>query len=109
MNSEQLLINKWRDLNSVQQQFVLDFVDFIAQKSLKSNQSQARVRRTAHGAGPSVRDAPPGANPLGLDRETPTPVSSRVKQWIDWTSDNPDESPGLPDEALSRDSIYSED
>jgi hypothetical protein len=78
MNSEQMLINKWRDLNSVQQQFVLDFVDFIAQKSLIENQSQ------------------------GL-------VSSRVKQWMDWASDNPDDSPGLPDEALSRDSIYSED
>lgn len=78
MNSEQLLINKWRDLNSVQQQFVLDFVDFIAQKSLIENQSQ------------------------GL-------VSSRVKQWMDWASDNPDDSPGLADEALSRDSIYNED
>jgi hypothetical protein len=78
MNSEQLLINKWRDLNSVQQQFVLDFVDFIAQKSLRENQSQGVV-------------------------------SSRVKQWMDWASDNPDDSPGLPDEALSRDSIYSED
>lgn len=78
MNSEQLLINKWRDLNSVQQQFVLDFVDFIAQKSLIENQSQGVV-------------------------------SSRVKQWMDWASDNPDDSPGLPDEALSRDSIYSED
>lgn len=78
MNSEQLLINKWRDLNSVQQQFVLDFVDFIAQKSLIENQSQGVV-------------------------------SSRVKQWMDWASDNPNDSPGLPDEALSRDSIYSED
>jgi hypothetical protein len=78
MNSEQLLINKWRDLNSVQQQFVLDFVDFIAQKSLIENQSQGVM-------------------------------SSRVKQWMDWASDNPDDSPGLPDEALSRDSIYSED
>ncbi|MBW4535279.1 MAG: hypothetical protein KME09_15190 [Pleurocapsa minor HA4230-MV1] len=78
MNSEQLLINKWRDLNSVQQQFVLDFVDFIAQKSLIENQSQGVV-------------------------------SSRVKQWMDWASDNPDDSPGLPDEALSRDSIYNED
>jgi hypothetical protein len=80
MNSEQMLINKWRDLNSVQQQFVLDFVDFIAQKSLPQNQSQARAQRT-----------------------------ERVKQWMDWASDNSDDRPGLPDEALNRDSIYSED
>jgi hypothetical protein len=81
MNSEQMLINKWRDLNSVQQQFVLDFVDFIAQKSLPQNQFQARAQQT-----------------------------ERVKQWMDWaSSDNTDDSPGLPDEALSRDSIYSED
>jgi hypothetical protein len=92
MNNEQMLINKWRDLNFVQQQEVLDFVDFIAQKSLLENQSQVRARRTAHGAG-----------------EAPAPVSSRVKEWMDWASDNPDDSPGLPDEALSRDSIYSED
>ena len=39
MNSEQLLIDKWRSLTSVQQQEVLDFVEFIAQKSLKENQS----------------------------------------------------------------------
>ncbi|MEL6579113.1 MAG: hypothetical protein AAFQ14_05145 [Cyanobacteria bacterium J06621_12] len=77
MNSEQLLINKWRDLNSVQQQEVLDFVDTIAHKSFMKNQIQVRARR--------------------------------VKDWIDWTEDNPDDSPGLPDEALSRDSIYSED
>lgn len=77
MNSEQLLINKWRSLTSVQQQEVLDFVDFIAQKSLKENQSRA--------------------------------IARRVKEWIDWAADNPDDSPGLPDEALSRDSIYSED
>ena len=76
MNSEQLLINKWRNLDTVQQQEVLDFVDLIAQKSLK-DRSQARARR--------------------------------VKDWIDWTADNADDSPGLSDEALSRDSIYSED
>jgi hypothetical protein len=92
MNSEQLLIDKWRGLNSVQQQEVLNFVDFIAQKSQQKNQSQVRARRTADGAGEAL-----------------TPVSSRVKDWMDWASDNPDDSPGLPDEALSRDSIYSED
>ena len=74
MNSEQLLINKWRNLDTIQQQEVLDFVDCIAQKSFKENQSQARARR--------------------------------VKDWIKWTADNPDDSPGLPDEALSRGSIY---
>ncbi len=77
MNSEQLLIDKWRGLNTVQQQEVLDFVDFIAQKSLKKNQSQLKAQR--------------------------------VKEWIDWASDNPEDSPGLPDEALSRDQIYIED
>ena len=77
MNSEQLLIDKWRGLNPVQQQEVLDFVEFIAQKSQLENRSQS--------------------------------IQRRVKQWLDWASDNPDDSPGLPDEALSRDSIYSED
>ena len=76
MNSEQLLIDKWRSLNLVQQQEVLDFVEFIAQKSVKEDRSS---------------------------------IERRVKQWLDWASDNPDNSSGLPDEALSRDSIYSED
>ena len=35
--------------------------------------------------------------------------AQRVQQWIDWATDNPDDSPRLPDEALDRDSIYSED
>ncbi len=74
MNSEQLLIDKWRSLTSVQQQEVLDFVEFIAQKSLKENQSGQRAQR--------------------------------VKKWLDWAEDNPLDSPGLPDEAVSRDSIY---
>ena len=74
MNSEQLLINKWRNLDTLQQQEVLDFVDRIAQKSLKENQYKARVQQ--------------------------------IGDWIDWTADNADDSPGLPDEALSRDSIY---
>ena len=77
MNSEQLLIDKWRGLNPVQQQEVLDFVDFIFQKSLRENQSQQRAQR--------------------------------VKEWIKWTSDNTSDSTGLPDEALTRDSIYNED
>ncbi len=77
MNSEQLLIDKWRSLSIVQQQEVLDFVDFIRQKSLRENQSHQRTQR--------------------------------VKEWIDWATDNPNDSPGLPDEALTRDSIYNED
>ena len=63
MNNEQLLIDKWRGLNPVQQQEVLDFVDFITKKSQQENQSQARAQR--------------------------------VKQWLDWARDNPDDSPGL--------------
>ena len=74
MNREQLLINKWRNLDTVQQQEVLDFVDRIAQESLKENQDKAKARQ--------------------------------IEDWIDWTANNPDDSPGLPDEALSRDSIY---
>lgn len=35
MNTEQLLIDKWRSLNLLQQQEVLHFVEFIAQKSVK--------------------------------------------------------------------------
>ena len=77
MNSEQLLIDKWRGLNPVQQQEVLDFVEFIAQKSQLENRSPIKQRR--------------------------------VKQWLDWVNDNPDDGSGLPDEALSRDSIYGED
>ncbi len=74
MNSEQLLIDKWRSLTSEQQQEVLDFVEFIAQKSLKDNESRQRTQR--------------------------------VKKWLDWAEDNLLDSPGLPDEAVSRDSIY---
>ena len=77
MNTEQLLIDRWRGLNSVQQQEVLDFVEFIAQKSQLEDRSLIRQRR--------------------------------VKQWLDWASDNPDRSSRLPDEAVSRDSIYNED
>ena len=76
MNSEQLLIDKWRSLSIVQQQEVLDFVDFLRQKSLRENQSQQR---------------------------------QLVKEWIKWASDNPQDSPGLPDDALTRDSIYNDD
>ncbi len=76
MNSEQLLIDKWRSLSIVQQQEVLDFVDFLRQKSLTENQSQQR---------------------------------QLVKEWIKWASDNPQDSPGLPDDALTRDSIYNDD
>lgn len=78
MNREQLLISKWRDLNSLQQQEVLDFVDLIAQKSFPGNIKLLQTEQ-------------------------------KVQKWLDWANDNPDDSPGLPDEALSRDSIYSED
>ena len=74
MNSEQFLINKWRGLTSVEQQEVLDFVEFMAQKSYSKNQLYQREQR--------------------------------AKKWLDWASDNPSNSPSLPDEALSRDSIY---
>lgn len=30
----------------------------------------------------------------------------RVKRWIHWAENHPKNSPGLPDVALSRDSIY---
>ena len=76
MISEQILIDKWRSLNKVQQQEVLDFVDSIEQRSSSENQLQKK---------------------------------RRVKEWLDWSGDNPHDSPGLPDEAVSRDSIYSED
>lgn len=44
-----------------------------------------------------------------LKKNQKSQKEQRVKEWLDWASDNPDDSPGLPDEALSRDSIYSED
>lgn len=77
MNTEQLLINKWRSLNSEQQRQVLDFVEFVAQESLFIDCSQIKQQR--------------------------------VRQWLDWAGDSPNDSLELPDEALSRDSIYSED
>ncbi|BAZ45349.1 hypothetical protein NIES4102_23700 [Chondrocystis sp. NIES-4102] len=82
MSSEKLLLDKWHSLTLVQQQEVLDFVDFIREKALKekqleSNQSQQRAQQ--------------------------------VREWINWACDNTLDSPGLADEALTRDSIYNED
>jgi hypothetical protein len=82
MNSEHLLIDKWRSLNTVQQQEVLNFIDCTLQKSLRKKQSQSNQSQ---------------------QRE------QKVKEWINWASANTSDSPGLPDEALRRDSIYNED
>lgn len=41
MNSEQLILDKWRDLTADEQQEVLDFVDSIAQKLDRSKQAQS--------------------------------------------------------------------
>ena len=90
MNSEQSLIDKWRSLTSLQQQEVLDFVEFIAQKSLPENQ---------HGDWASGRNV---RAPHHQSRQR----TQRVKKWLDWAEDNPAGSPGLPAEALSRDNIY---
>ena len=90
MNSEQLLIDKWRSLNIVQQQEVLDFVEFIAQKSQQENQHSGFINSKRSTQAIHQYQA----------------RAQRVKQWLDWATDNPDDSPRLPDEALSRDSIY---
>jgi hypothetical protein len=82
MNSEHLLIDKWRSLSTVQQQEVLNFIDFTLQKSLREKQSQSNQSR---------------------QRE------QKVKEWINWAAANLQNSPGLPDEALRRDNIYNED
>jgi hypothetical protein len=79
MNSEQILLNKWRDLTSERQQEVLDFLDFIWQKSVNDKQTQQVESKTS---------------------------TERVQQWINWAESHPENSPGLPDEALHRDSIY---
>ncbi|MGL5943476.1 MAG: hypothetical protein ACRC2S_24540 [Waterburya sp.] len=81
MNSEHSLIDKWRSLNTVQQQEVLDFIDFTLQKSLREKQSQSNQSQQR---------------------------AQRVEEWINWASANIKNSPGLPDEALGRDSIYNE-
>lgn len=36
----------------------------------------------------------------------PKTSAERVKQWIDWAENHPENSPSLSDEALRRDSIY---
>jgi hypothetical protein len=79
MNSEQMLLDKWRDLTSERQQEVLDFLDFIWQKSVAARLAQ----------------------PLESKK-----TAERVKRWIDWAESHPENSPGLSDEALRRDSIY---
>jgi hypothetical protein len=78
MNSEQMFLDKWRDLTSDKQQEVLDFLDFIWQKSVTNKQAQPLESKTS---------------------------AERVKQWIDWAESHPENSPGLPDEALRRDSM----
>lgn len=78
MNSEQLLLNKWRNLTADKQQEVLDFVDFIWHKSTPKKHVPLNSLTTAE----------------------------RVKQWIDWAESHDKHSPGLPDQALHRDSIY---
>ncbi|NJO93838.1 MAG: hypothetical protein HC820_04860 [Hydrococcus sp. RM1_1_31] len=75
-----MLLDKWRDLTFERQQEVLDFMDFIWQKSVTNKQAQTT--------------------------ETQLSNSQRVKRWSDWASNHPKNSPGLPDEALRRDSIY---
>lgn len=79
MNSEQMLLDKWRDLTSDKQQEVLDFLDFIWQKSLADKLAQPLESKT---------------------------TAERVKRWIDWAESHPENSSSLPDEALRRDSIY---
>ena len=79
MNTEQLLLDKWRSLTTDKQQEVLDFLEFIHQKSISQK---------------STRPA---------DSET---IAERVKRWKDWAESHTQDSPGLPDEALSRNSIY---
>jgi hypothetical protein len=79
MDTEQLLLDKWRDLTADKQQEVLDFVDFIWHKST------------------------PEKHALPLNSLT---TAERVKRWIDWAESHDKDSPGLPDEALRRDTIY---
>ena len=80
MNSEQILLDKWRSLTLERQQEILDFVEFIWQKSTQDKQPQPTQTQISN--------------------------SQKVKRWLDWAASHPENSPGLPDEALSRDSIY---
>ncbi len=82
MNSEEILLSKWRDLNADKQQKILNFLDFIWQKSLAEKSEKIS------------------------DSEM---VNQRVQRWIDWAESHPKNSPGLPDEALRRDSIYEDE
>jgi hypothetical protein len=78
MNSEQVLLEKWRTLPSDRQREVLDFIDGIIPRT--ENKESDRT-------------------PSG-DR------ADRVRAWLDWAEDNPKPSPNLPDEAMHRDTIY---
>lgn len=80
MNSEQILLDKWRSLTLERQQEILDFVEFIWQKSTQDQQPQPTQTQISN--------------------------SQKVKRWLDWAESHPENSPGLPDKALSRDSIY---
>ena len=57
MNSEQIFLDKWRSLTTVQQQEVLDFIDFIKQKSFREK----------------LLSSPPSQQ-----------RTERVKQWLNW-------------------------
>lgn len=80
MNSEQVLLDKWRSLTPQRQQEILDFVEFISQKSTQQPPTQPT--------------------------QTQLSSSQRVQRWLDWAASHPENSPGLPDEALRRDNIY---
>lgn len=80
MNAEQILLDKWRYLTPEKQSEVLDFIDFLRLK----NERQSPVQLSS----PEIS------------------TSERVKRWRHWAESHPKNSPGLPDEALSRDSIY---
>ncbi|PSB00911.1 hypothetical protein [Merismopedia glauca] len=80
MNSEQILLDNWRYLTPEKQSEVLDFMEFLRHKHNREREVKLIQPHMSN--------------------------SERVKQWIDWAESHPKNSPGLPDVALSRDSIY---
>jgi hypothetical protein len=80
MNAEKVLLDKWRYLTPDKQSEVLDFMDYLRYKHNRELEVKQLPNNTSN--------------------------SERVKQWLDWAESHPKNSPGLPDEALSRDSIY---
>ncbi|NET46278.1 DUF2281 domain-containing protein [Okeania sp. SIO2B3] len=74
MNIEQALLKNFRELPPEKQQEILDFSEFIRQKTLV--------------------------------KPEPKIPKQKAENWKNWAESQPKNSPGLPESALKRETIY---